>query len=74
MFSNSARNAKDGSQSLGPVLGNTKGQTQEVESCYHLQGVEVVASSQELIGTGLGQTARARHGAEEENSQSGSEG
>lgn len=74
MFSNRARNAKDGSQSLSPALGNTKGQTQEVESCYQLQGVKGVSLSPELTGTVIGQTARARHGTSEENSQSCSEG
>lgn len=74
MVSSSARNAKDHGQSLSPVLGNTKGQTQEVGYCYQFQGAKDEALSQELSGIGMGQTTEARKGANQEISQSCSEG
>lgn len=67
MVSSSARNAKDHRQSLSPVLGNPKSQTQQVESCCRFQGVKVEALGQKLGGTVIGQTARARNGASKGN-------
>lgn len=74
MVSSSSRNAKDHRQSLSSVLGNTKGQPQEVGSHYQFQGVKVEALSQELSGIGMRQTTGARKGANQETSQSCSGG